>query len=598
MKLHRAFFCCFLIAMILNSLMQAAPPDGVSAGQPLSAQQVFDSRSKEKPDHVISKLRTLRQAHPEDGRIPYYLATVMIENAASDRSLREADELLEIAEVSRTPDWLAPWAALRRLQVQTLFLERIQARAAASTLTPAQRDQLVKDPEFHAILAHSLGKIEPAIAHFRQLGDSNKRDLTGDELREDLYQIKNLVSSHWAYVAEKEQQTSRSLDEVLQTSLAEVKPGMSLREGGDVIRRFVSSLLDGHAVVSVPDGAYHRALPFRLEDTPGGLIVAETLPESPFKLGDRLVAVDGVDVEEALKLQEALAFGSTVAGRRWNAVRALPAHWDGEKVYAVKVDRGGRENEVSTHSVLVGEIPWLNNKKIQSAKDWLDARMLNGDTGYLKIRTWAPMDEASPPIHSGPYLEKFRTELDTAMATLKDANDLVMDLRGNGGGLDALCAWLASYFVPDPMSIYVLRYRQMDGTSSGDGFGNVERKPASYDRQPGPVRSTRLWVLVDGGSFSATDTFLNILTRNIPERVSLIGRPSNGGIGGPKSVGTLRNTMAALTVSTCKAYSVGGELLEGAPAKIDHPIQWTRAAIEAGLDPDLEAALKLIAKEP
>jgi C-terminal processing protease CtpA/Prc len=264
----------------------------------------------------------------------------------------------------------------------------------------------------------------------------------------------------------------------------------------------------------------------------------------------------------------------------------------------VKIERDGQVIEVSARPVPVEEIPWLNDLKIRSAKGWLDARMLDASTGYLKIKTWAPSDNASSPCNNGSYVERFRSELDAAMAKLKDSQDLVLDLRGNGGGMDALSAWLASYFVPDPMRIYVLRYRQTEGTISGDGFGNADRVPASYPRQPGPVHSTRLWVLVDSGSFSATDTLLNILTRNIPDRVTLIGRSSSGGIGGPQTVGTLRNTRGALTVSTCKAFSVCGELLEGAPAEIDYPVQWTRSAIESGRNPDLEAALKLIAEKP
>ena len=235
--------------------------------------------------------------------------------------------------------------------------------------------------------------------------------------------------------------------------------------------------------------------------------------------------------------------------------------------------------------------------RILSADGWLDARMLDGVTGYLRIKTWAPSDERSSSSITGPYFERFRSELDSAMAALINAEDLVLDVRGNGGGSDALCAWLASYFVPEPMRVYVLRYRQPKSLRSGDGFDNVDRKPATYSRQPGPVRTTRLWVLVDSGSFSATDTIIHILTRNIPEQVTLIGRPSGAGVGGPQTIGTLRNTRAVLTVSTCKAFSVCGDLLEGAPAEIEHPVQWTRNAITMGKDPDLETALRLIGEK-
>jgi hypothetical protein len=105
------------------------------------------------------------------------------------------------------------------------------------------------------------------------------------------------------------------------------------------------------------------------------------------------------------------------------------------------------------------------------------------------------------------------------------------------------------------------------------------------------LTATRLCILVDGKSFSATDTFLDLLTSQLPpDRIHTVGRPSKGGIGGPALLGELHNTKAAFNASTCRAYSLDGQLLEGHPARIDVPVTWTRAT-----DPDLEAALKVIA---
>jgi hypothetical protein len=87
---------------------------------------------------------------------------------------------------------------------------------------------------------------------------------------------------------------------------------------------------------------------------------------------------------------------------------------------------------------------------------------------------------------------------------------------------------------------------------------------------------------------------LNVLTRNIPDRVVTIGRASGAGIGGPNLIGHLRNSGLPLTCSTCKAFSTDGELLEGNPVEVSHPVKWTAADVIAGKDPDLETALDLI----
>ena len=195
-------------------------------------------------------------------------------------------------------------------------------------------------------------------------------------------------------------------------------------------------------------------------------------------------------------------------------------------------------------------------------------------------------------------LSKHRSEIDAAILEIKTASDLVLDLRNNGGGSDAICAYLASFYIHEPMNTYVLRYRISPETPlphGSDGFYNPERSPANYPRQQGDILNTRIWVLMNAGCFSATDTMLNILIRNIPDRVTTIGQANGAGIGGPTLVGHLRNTGFPLTCSTCQAYSTDGDLLEGNPVKVDYPVQWTQADVISGRDPELEEALKLIA---
>jgi hypothetical protein len=555
--------------------------------------QVFDQRSTTAKETTIRQLRALLKEEPNNWLTRYYLATVLIENASSVRDLREAEDLLEGAENIKQPDWIAAWALLREFQVVALSLQNLQAKGHG--LSSEQRAEFVKDPQFRPILGDMLTRVDQALSTIRPLASTSKSQFTADEVKEDLYTLKNLIAARWSYVAEKQQQTGRTLDELLSAALAEVKPRMNRQEAGVVLRRFVSSLLDGHTWLSVDDDLPSRALPFRLAEALDGLIVAETLPDSPVKVGDLLLGVDGQKADTALQEQERLSVGSTIAGRRWNALRWLPARWNGDKPYAVEIERAGQTLTVQTKSIPVPDVPWLSIARQLSYENWVESRMLSPSTGYLRIKTWAPTGgDAAPSNSSTPFNPKHRAQLDAALARVKEADDLVLDLRGNAGGYDQLCAWFASSFVPAPMQTYVLRYRNSDVAPGTDGFGNSERKPATYETRLGSKTKSRLWVLVDSGSFSATDTLLNILTRNIPERVTLIGRPSSGGIGGPASIGQLRNTGASITVSTCKAFAVSGELLEGHPAKVDFPVQWTRADIADGRDPDLAKALELI----
>ncbi len=559
-----------------------------------TAVQVFNARYGKTAQETIQKLREFYRQKPDDWRTRYYLATVLIEQAQSESELREADLLLDGVEKVVEPNWLVPWSLARKYEIHAKRLESLLAQSQTQAI--ALQAELARDRELRPTLSKTMASFETVLARLHQGLDAPKTELTGDEVREDLYALKSLVASRWAYVEEKQRQTGRSLDVILATSLSQVKPRMNMQEASDLVRMFVSNLLDGHCVVELPGAVPRRALPFKVQDTSHGLIVVETLPSAPFQVGDRWLEVEGVNAYSALSQQEQLAFGSTLAGRRWNAVMALPTRWHEDRSYRVIIERGGNILEFDSKPVPLETLPWLNFAYIASTERWLEHRMLSPNVGYLRISTWSPVDGDLTFSNSGPYIQKFCSQLDAVMAKLQKTEDLVLDLRGNGGGSDALCTWLASYFVSHPLKIYVLRYRQMEGLIRGDGFQNPEHKATHYPQRSGQVVPARLWVLVDSGCFSATDTFLNILTRNIPDRVKIIGRNSNGGIGGPQMVGILRNTRAALTVSTCKAYAVSGELLEGKPVKVDVPVQWTRDDIINGRDPDLEAALTLIRK--
>jgi C-terminal processing protease CtpA/Prc len=206
----------------------------------------------------------------------------------------------------------------------------------------------------------------------------------------------------------------------------------------------------------------------------------------------------------------------------------------------------------------------------------------------MKVVTWMPGNDALPDSDHAP---KLRAEIDRAFQDLKDAKCMIVDIRGNSGGQDWLCSYFASHFVKGPFPFYVIRNRR------GDRFANEERVPADFGAFPGLRFDGPVYILIDNCSFSASDTFAFAMHGHIPDRVKLIGRPSQAGVGGPANVGTLRHTGLGVTVSTCKAFDhTGKHLLEGKPLAIDFPVNWSRADVIEDRDPDIAKALEVISK--
>lgn len=61
-------------------------------------------------------------------------------------------------------------------------------------------------------------------------------------------------------------------------------------------------------------------------------------------------------------------------------------------------------------------------------------------------------------------------------------------------------------------------------------------------------------------------------------------------------VSVLEHSGARITLCTHRVYGPDGRLTEGRGTRPDVPVTWSRADLFAGRDPDLEAALSVLAE--
>lgn len=196
-----------------------------------------------------------------------------------------------------------------------------------------------------------------------------------------------------------------------------------------------------------------------------------------------------------------------------------------------------------------------------------------GEIPILTVRTFGGGAYGRADIDYGGFLrEAFEGFAE------RGVQDLIIDVRNNGGGSDAFGKMLFAYFAETEFDYYSAlelndyRFDLMQYTSTPDReFPENQRRPndhGTYDvvghpnlgpQQPlEPGYRGRVWVLQNGGSFSATGEFTSVLHHNYPDAV-FVGEESGAGYYGNVSGAgvslTLPNTGVRVSLPLMKYSS-------------------------------------------
>jgi C-terminal processing protease CtpA/Prc len=214
-------------------------------------------------------------------------------------------------------------------------------------------------------------------------------------------------------------------------------------------------------------------------------------------------------------------------------------------------------------------------------------------------------------------LRQFYKESFEAIQT-KGSKSLIIDLRGNGGGEDELGQLLVSYLINEPFKYYddlvinAMTFSFGKYTSSNlkipeglvekraDGKVHAIKHPNWGTKQPSqPHFAGKVFILIDGGSFSTTSEFLS--QAHFHKLATFIGEESGGGYYGNSSgfmpQVTLPNTKLTVRVPLMTYYMAVSGYKQASHGVIpDYRVELTIADLIAGRDKDMELALKLARK--
>jgi carboxyl-terminal processing protease len=189
-----------------------------------------------------------------------------------------------------------------------------------------------------------------------------------------------------------------------------------------------------------------------------------------------------------------------------------------------------------------------------------ESRRLEGGAGYIKVSVFLDPGVVMPAV--GDAVHSFR-----------DAPGIVLDLRGNAGGLGAMAMGMAGWFIPEEgrkLGTMILRGNQLKFI--------VSPRPEPY--------AGKVAILVDGLSASTTE----ILAAGLQDlgRARIFGTRT-AGAALPSIIERLPDG-DGFQYAIANYVSEGGKALEGNGVVPDSTVVFTREALLAGHDTQLEAA--------
>jgi hypothetical protein len=173
-------------------------------------------------------------------------------------------------------------------------------------------------------------------------------------------------------------------------------------------------------------------------------------------------------------------------------------------------------------------------------------------------------------------------DLDAVMDAVRNAPGMILDLRPNGGGTDALAFPLGGRFTSMTTVSSYFRYR---AGAAHNAFG---AEIAGHFTPRGAYQFTKPVIVLSGrGMYSTTEGFVSGM-RELPN-VTIVGDTTGGGSGNPGTYDL--GDGWTYSVSRWIEWTVDRRVIEWQGIPPDVYVAWDSAAVAVGRDPVLDAAL-------
>lgn len=364
-----------------------------------------------------------------------------------------------------------------------------------------------------------------------------QKSYTAEELREDLRYMRRKMEANNANLYLYS--SKATVDSFFEKLYEGITGPMNTTEFYGYITPINAVIKDGHNYM-LPDSKDRDKsrltdlfFPFNFTVADNRFFITMNLSyDSTIKAGDELLSINGKSAAAVFDylLERTMRDGYNLAYPRYIISTYFRSYYAFSFGYPEKFNLTFRTSKGDTITKNIDAVPYTYLKKLRSEKyadrfdrtEFEKAIFWHTDTIHnyclLTIKNW------NTKVLRTEYNQHISAEIDAFAGDLKrtQPKNLIIDLRGNQGGDAENGIHLLQYLLDEPFQ-YLISVKKY--TASGDLVNDAGRLTKTW--QPDSYHyAGKVYVLTDGGSFSNSAIFANLIKRS--GRGTLVGEETGG----------------------------------------------------------------------